>query len=177
MSLFFMGCGSSQLLSVNSIKSTEKTFKVATSQPRELLFGGLTGCRGADASPLTVFTYKPRYAIFAYAIFAYAILAYTDLDCKLSALCQFGPTVEKSIYTQQYGLFLATLRAARESAGIPQSELAARLDVDQPFVSKCESGQRRLDFIEVREWCAALGITLNELTVSFEETIARTQKK
>jgi DNA-binding XRE family transcriptional regulator len=112
-----------------------------------------------------------------YAKVAYAILAYTILDCKLFALCQLGLTVEKSIYTQQYGLFLATLREARESAGLLQSELAARLNVDQPFVSKCESGQRRLDFIEVREWCAALGMTLNELTASFEETIARIQKK
>ncbi|WP_429554029.1 helix-turn-helix domain-containing protein [Paraburkholderia sp. MM5477-R1] len=115
-----------------------------------------------------MFTYKLRYAILAYAI-----LAYTNLDCKLFALCQLGPTVEKSIYTQQYGLFLATLRKARESAGLLQSELAARLNVDQPFVSKCESGLRRLDFIEVREWCAAIGITLKELTDSFEEAIAK----
>jgi DNA-binding XRE family transcriptional regulator len=112
-----------------------------------------------------------------YAIFAYAILAYTVLDCKLFASCQLGPTVEKSIYTQQYGLFLATLRAARESAGLLQSELAARLNVDQPFVSKCESGQRRLDFIEVREWCAAIGITLNELTDGFERAMARAERK
>ncbi|MGB8419962.1 helix-turn-helix domain-containing protein [Paraburkholderia sp.] len=84
--------------------------------------------------------------------------------------------MEKSIYTQQYGLFLATLREARESAGLLQSELAARLKVDQPFVSKCESGQRRLDFIEVREWCAALGVTLTELTDGFEQAMARAER-
>ena len=99
------------------------------------------------------------------------------MDCKLVTSCQLGPAVEKSIYTQQYGLFLAALRDARESAGLLQSELAARLNVDQPFVSKCESGQRRLDFIEVREWCAALGITLNDLTTSFEQTMLRAKKK
>jgi ribosome-binding protein aMBF1 (putative translation factor) len=110
-------------------------------------------------------------------MFAYAILAYTVLGCKLFALCQLGPTVEKTIYTRQYGLFLATLRAARESAGLLQSELAARLNVDQPFVSKCESGQRRLDFIEVREWCAAIGITLKELTDSFEDALVRAGSK
>jgi ribosome-binding protein aMBF1 (putative translation factor) len=110
-------------------------------------------------------------------MFAYAILAYPILDCKLFASCQLGPTVEKSIYTQQYGLFLAALRAARESAGLLQSELAERLKVDQPFVSKCESGQRRLDFIEVREWCAALGMTLNELTDAFERAMARAERK
>lgn len=123
----------------------------------------------------------PRVALFprkaTHANIAYGILAYAVLDCKLFTSFQLGPTVEKSIYTQQYGLFLATLRKARESAGLLQSELAARLNVDQPFVSKCESGQRRLDFIEVREWCAALGMTLNEFTTSFEETMARTQKK
>lgn len=112
-----------------------------------------------------------------YAILEYAILAYTTLDCKLFVSYQLGPTVEKSIYTQQYGVFLATLRAAREAAGLLQSELAARLNVDQPFVSKCESGQRRLDFIEVREWCAAIGITLNELTDTFEEAIAGAARK
>lgn len=85
--------------------------------------------------------------------------------------------MEKSIYTHKYGLFLATLRAARESVGLSQSQLAVRLKVDQPFVSKCESGQRRLDFVEVHDWCAAIGITLKELTDTFEEAMTRAGRK
>jgi transcriptional regulator with XRE-family HTH domain len=41
-----------------------------------------------------------------------------------------------------------TLREARTKAGLRQSDLAERLDVPQSFVSKYESGERLLSFVE-----------------------------
>lgn len=81
--------------------------------------------------------------------------------------------MEKSIYTQQYELMLEILRNARKTAGISQAELALRLDLTQSKVSKCEVGERRLDFIEVREWCRAIGLPLTTLLDEIEVGISR----
>ena len=52
------------------------------------------------------------------------------------------------------------LRATRERLGVTQEELADRLGETQSFVSKCERGERRLDIIELRTFCMALGWSL-----------------
>ena len=49
----------------------------------------------------------------------------------------------------EYTRFLSRLRAAREGAGLTQVEVARRLRVPQSFVSKCESGERRVDVVEL----------------------------
>ena len=49
----------------------------------------------------------------------------------------------------EYRRFLARLRAAREGSGLTQVAVAARLKVPQSFVSKCESGERRVDIVEL----------------------------
>ena len=49
------------------------------------------------------------------------------------------------------------LRAARRDAGITQAALAKRLGTRQQFVSKYESGERRLDVIEFLDAADALG--------------------
>ncbi|ATG20941.1 helix-turn-helix domain-containing protein [Ralstonia pickettii] len=82
--------------------------------------------------------------------------------------------MEKSIYAEEYRLFVAALREVRKSVGVTQIELASRLSVTQAFVSKCEGGQRRLDVIEVKNWCAALGITMSEFVASLEDVQRRT---
>lgn len=49
----------------------------------------------------------------------------------------------------EYRRFIARLREARERAGLTQVEVAKRLRVPQSYVSKCESGERRVDVIEL----------------------------
>jgi transcriptional regulator with XRE-family HTH domain len=68
--------------------------------------------------------------------------------------------VEKSLYSEQYQQLCAVLREFRRGAGLTQVEVAARLDVPQSFVSKYESGERRLDVIELRHVTEAIGTTL-----------------
>lgn len=60
------------------------------------------------------------------------------------------------------------LRAERLRAGLKQSELALRLGVPQSFVSKYETGERRLEFSEVQSICAALGLSLVDFAKIFE---------
>jgi len=64
---------------------------------------------------------------------------------------------------------LALLRAKRLEAGLRQADLARRLGQPQSFVSKYESGERRLDILEIQRICQALGITLSEFVRQLEE--------
>jgi transcriptional regulator with XRE-family HTH domain len=52
-------------------------------------------------------------------------------------------------YEARYQRFLGRLREARLQAGLTQADVAAKLGKPQSFVSKCESGERRVDFIEL----------------------------
>lgn len=42
------------------------------------------------------------------------------------------------------------LRQAREEAGLNQAEAASLIGKPQSFISKCESGERRIDVIELK---------------------------
>ena len=66
-------------------------------------------------------------------------------------------SVKKNISLDQQKKLLVLLRGIRVDAGLTQSELASRLARDQTFVSKFESGERRLDILELREVCQATG--------------------
>ncbi len=55
------------------------------------------------------------------------------------------------------------LAAKRTDDGVTQTELAAKLRRPQSFVSKYESGERRLDVVEFIEVCLALGLTAKDV--------------
>lgn len=63
---------------------------------------------------------------------------------------------------------LALLRAIRAEAGLRQADLADRLGEPQSFVSRYESGERRLDILELRRVCEATGVTLVEFVMRLE---------
>ncbi len=65
--------------------------------------------------------------------------------------------MEKSIYKNEYKIFLQLLRSVRDKAGITQEELAVKLNTTQSFISKCERGERRIDIVEAYSFCKALG--------------------
>ena len=65
--------------------------------------------------------------------------------------------MKKNIHLVQQKKLLVLLRGIRVDAGLTQSELASLLSRDQTFVSKYESGERRLDVLELREVCRAIG--------------------
>ena len=70
--------------------------------------------------------------------------------------------MDKSIHSKNYQLLLDLLRQTREQADLTQADIAAQLNTTQSFVSKCERGERRLDIIELRTWCQALGTPFPE---------------
>ncbi len=63
----------------------------------------------------------------------------------------------KSVYTDRYARFLVSLVGARKEAGLTQKDVASRLRRAQSFVSKCESGERRVDVGELLDFADAVG--------------------
>ena len=69
--------------------------------------------------------------------------------------------MEKSLYSENQKKLQKLLRDLRMNAEMRQEDVADVLDVPQSFVSKYESGERRLDILELREVCAAIGVSLS----------------
>lgn len=63
------------------------------------------------------------------------------------------------------------LRQVRLDAGLRQVDLAARLGQPQSFVSKYETGERRLDILELRAVCGAVGVSLEDFVRRLEELL------
>ncbi len=63
-----------------------------------------------------------------------------------------------SLHEPRYRRLVAALVAARDTAGLTQRELAARLKRPPSYVGKVESVQRRLDIVELVDWIVALGL-------------------
>jgi transcriptional regulator with XRE-family HTH domain len=79
--------------------------------------------------------------------------------------------MEKSVTSEDYKVLLACLKEAREGACLTQAEVAKRLGLSQSQVSKCERGERRVDVIELREWCRAMGTSLPAFIKSLERRL------
>lgn len=79
--------------------------------------------------------------------------------------------MEKTIYTKEYITFLKCLVNARKSAGITQVQFAEMIGQTQSFVSRCERGERRVDVIELRVFCQAIGIPYVKFIEQLEEAI------
>jgi transcriptional regulator with XRE-family HTH domain len=77
--------------------------------------------------------------------------------------------VEKSIYSEEYQRLCAVLRSLRHQAGLTQVQVAATLGVPQSFVSKYESGERRLDVVELGHVAQALGVTVRDVLGQLDE--------
>ena len=69
------------------------------------------------------------------------------------------------------GQLQALLRQVRTEAGLTQTDVAQRLGQPQSFVSKYESGERRLDILELREVCQVIGMPLPEFIRRLEEAL------
>jgi transcriptional regulator with XRE-family HTH domain len=64
-------------------------------------------------------------------------------------------------YRQKYRQFLNRLRQARQQARLTQVQVARKLRRPQSFVSKCESGERRVEVVELAEFAPLYGKPLS----------------
>ena len=63
----------------------------------------------------------------------------------------------------EYRRLLKRLKQARMDAGLTQADVARKLGKPQSFVSKSESGERRLDAVELKRMADILGTQLARL--------------
>jgi len=80
--------------------------------------------------------------------------------------------MKKSSLGREYVVLGATLREIREKAGVTQVQLAAQLKHTQSHLSKWERGDVRLDFVQVRRICLAIGVAFTALVREFERKLA-----
>jgi len=67
----------------------------------------------------------------------------------------------KSIHTKQYAYFVERLRKAREEAGLTQVQVAKKLKRPQSHVSNVESGQQRVDVVELQTFAKMYNKDIN----------------
>lgn len=81
-------------------------------------------------------------------------------------------TMRKSLYQRENLTMLALLRAERERLGLLQAELSKSLGKPQSYISKIERGERRMDVIELRRICHAMGVDLRQFIDRLERELA-----
>lgn len=83
----------------------------------------------------------------------------------------------KSLYSGTYQRFLTLLRQRRLEAGLTQLDTAKRLGKPQSFISKCESGERRVDVAELLAFCRVYNTDPAEFICELEWASRRRSRK
>jgi transcriptional regulator with XRE-family HTH domain len=65
---------------------------------------------------------------------------------------------------------LAVLRQVRKENGLTMKQVADKFGAHPSFVSKCESGERRIDVVELADFCRLYGMPLAEFLARAEVT-------
>jgi len=78
----------------------------------------------------------------------------------------------KSLYRTENLELSALLRRLREEAGMVQATLGERLGRNQTYISNVELAIRRLDLVELRDYCVGLDIKLADLISQWEARIS-----
>lgn len=77
--------------------------------------------------------------------------------------------VSKGKSSRERQRLLDLLRRIRTDAGLTQAAMAKKLGQPQSYVSKYESGERRLDILELGQVCHAAGISLSDFVQQLEK--------
>ena len=67
----------------------------------------------------------------------------------------------KSIHTKEYAYFVGLLRKARLEAGLTQVQIAKKLGRPQSHISNVESGQQRVDVVELKRFAKFYNKNIN----------------
>ncbi|WP_334156619.1 helix-turn-helix domain-containing protein [Oryzomicrobium sp.] len=77
----------------------------------------------------------------------------------------------KSLHSRHYAIFRELLKQARERSGMTQVQVAALLGKPQSYVSKYESGDRRLDFTEFMEVANVLSLDTQAFIQQYRDKV------
>ena len=65
-------------------------------------------------------------------------------------------------------ILLELLREMREQRNLTQEQVGRSMGVKQAFISKYETGERRLDFLDLIAICDVMGISIVKFAEKFE---------
>lgn len=60
--------------------------------------------------------------------------------------------MSKTIYSKEHKYIVKQLKKAREDEGLSQEEVAKVLNTTQSYISKIESGQRKIEVVQLRKF-------------------------
>lgn len=69
--------------------------------------------------------------------------------------------MDKVIYSKEHKFLVEQLKKAREESGYDQQQVAEVLGKTQSYISKIESGQRRVDVVQLKEFAKVYKKALN----------------
>lgn len=70
-------------------------------------------------------------------------------------------TTKKSIHTKEHAVFVERLKKARAESGLTQVQVAKKLKKPQSYVSQIESGQQRVDVVELQKFAKVYNRDIN----------------
>jgi len=73
-------------------------------------------------------------------------------------------------------VLLKNLKEMRAAAGLSGPEIQRRLKRPNSYVSKVESGEKRLDILELREYCNACGVSLVDFVRDLDMSLDQSEK-
>ena len=79
--------------------------------------------------------------------------------------------MDKTIHSHLYHQVIGRLRSKRELGGVTQAQLAELLKVNQAFISKVETCERRLDIIELHHICQVLNTSFVDFIAEVDRDI------
>ena len=84
--------------------------------------------------------------------------------------------MSKTTYTQANDIFRELLKETRVAENFTQMDLAKSLGLPQSYVSKYESGERRLDFVETVLVCEALGMSFEDFAAAYSARLTKARR-
>ena len=84
--------------------------------------------------------------------------------------------MSRTKYTQADDAFRELLKETRVAKNLTQSDVASRLGLPQSYVSKYESGERRLDFVETALVCEALGMSIEDFAAAYSRKLGKARR-
>lgn len=78
----------------------------------------------------------------------------------------------KSQFSPEYRILLYTLVSLRKGRGRTQVDVAKAMGYPQSVISKCELGRRRIDPVELRRYCLAIGFDFPGFALIYEANLA-----
>ena len=85
------------------------------------------------------------YLNFRYLLSVYTLLVYMG----------------KTIRTKEYAVFIERMVKARKDSGLRQIDVAKKMKRPQSYISRVESGEYRLDILEVKKFAQLYGKDIN----------------